>query len=122
MPVGITILLAFQLIGEIIAYALQGVVPGPVIGMTLIFLTLSLLKGRLPGFEAATMTTSRVLLANLGVLFVPAGVGIIQHLDLLARRGPALLAVILVSTLATLIVTVFTFLATKRLMGMREHD
>lgn len=122
MPVGLTILLLFQLIGEILAYTTHGVVPGPVIGMALIFLCLSLLRGRdrLKAFETHTISASRLLLANLGVLFVPAGVGIVQHLDLLADHGAALIATILLSTLATLMVTVSTFLLTKRLMGARN--
>ncbi|OLP56454.1 hypothetical protein BJF92_10055 [Rhizobium rhizosphaerae] len=122
MPVGLTILLLFQLIGEILAYATHGAVPGPVIGMALIFLCLFLFKGqdRLKAFETHTLSASRLLLANLGVLFVPAGVGIVQHLDMVADRGPQLIATILLSTLATLLVTVSTFLLTKRLMGARK--
>ncbi|MBY3422491.1 CidA/LrgA family protein [Rhizobium laguerreae] len=122
MIVGITILLIFQLVGEAIAYFLHGVVPGPVIGMALIFVTLSVARGRFfvtPSRQA--VATSNALLANLGVLFVPAGVGIVQHFDLIAERGLAVYATILVSTVATLIVTVWCYLATKRLMGRANN-
>ncbi|TCL64093.1 CidA/LrgA family protein [Rhizobium sp. BK251] len=118
MVIGLTILLLFQLLGEVVAYLTGGVVPGPVIGMALISLALGTLRTKtMAKLVAATVATSKGLLANLGVLFVPAGVGIVQHLDLIASRGLELLVVILVSTTATLIVTVFCFLATKRLMG-----
>lgn len=122
MVVGITILLVFQLVGEAVAYFLHGVVPGPVIGMALIFLTLSVTRGRflvLPSRQA--VATSNALLANLGILFVPAGVGIVQHFELIADRGLALFATILASTVATLIVTVWCYLATKRLMGSADN-
>ncbi|EGL65674.1 LrgA family protein [Agrobacterium sp. ATCC 31749] len=122
MVVGITILLVFQLVGEAFAYFLHGVVPGPVIGMALIFLTLSVTRGRflvLPSRQA--VATSNALLANLGILFVPAGVGIVQHFELIADRGLALFATILASTVATLIVTVWCYLATKRLMGSADN-
>lgn len=122
MIAGITILLIFQLVGEAIAYFLHGVVPGPVIGMALIFVALSVTRGRFlvtPSRQA--IATSNALLANFGVLFVPAGVGIVQHFDLIADRGLALLATILVSTVATLIVTVWCYLATKRLLGRANN-
>ncbi|RAX37901.1 CidA/LrgA family protein [Rhizobium tropici] len=122
MLVGITFLLIFQLVGEIIAYYLDGLVPGPVIGMALIFGALIAFRrtpiGRL---MQPTVPTSHTLLANFGVLFVPAGVGIIQHLDLLAERGLALFVTIAVSTVATLIVTVWCYLAIKRLIGGASH-
>ncbi|MDP9563299.1 MULTISPECIES: CidA/LrgA family protein [Rhizobium/Agrobacterium group] len=118
MLIGITLLLAFQLIGEAAAYFLHGLVPGPVIGMLLIFVALSLRRGRsLVAQAAQVISTSNALLANFGVLFVPAGVGIVQHFDLIAERGLALFTTIIASTVATLIVTVWCYLATKRLMG-----
>ncbi len=118
MIVGITILLIFQLAGEAIAYYMHGIVPGQVIGMALIFAALSVTRERfLVTLSESAVLTSHALLANLGVLFVPAGVGIVQHFDLIAARGLSLFATVFVSTAATLIVTVWCYLATKRLMG-----
>ena len=48
---------------------------------------------------------------------MPAGVGIIQHFDLIRDRGLALLAIIVLSTVITLAVTVWAFLLVKRLTG-----
>jgi holin-like protein len=64
------------------------------------------------GVESA----SRGLLANLSLLFVPAGVGVVQKLDLVAEHGIAFLGVLAVSVLVTLLVTVATFLLASRLM------
>ncbi|MBW9080765.1 CidA/LrgA family protein [Rhizobium pusense] len=122
MLIGIAFLLIFQLVGEIIAYYLDGLVPGPVIGMALIFGTLIASRGTLIGrLMQPTVPTSHTLLANFGVLFVPAGVGIIQHLDLLAERGLSLFVTISVSTVATLIVTVWCYVAIKRLIRGASH-
>jgi holin-like protein len=85
-------LLACQLAGEVLARALHLPVPGPVIGMALLFAGL-LLRGREapPALEA----TSDALLGNLGLLFVPAGVGVVLYLPLLARDwAPISLAVV----------------------------
>ncbi|WP_430441602.1 CidA/LrgA family protein [Shinella sp.] len=124
MLVGITILLVFQLIGEVTAYYLGGFVPGPVIGMAMIAVVLTLTGGR-PFLQPAhqqTLDTSKAILANLGILFVPAGVGIIQHLDLIRDRGFALLAIVLLSTVITLTVTVWVFILVKRLSGGYTND
>jgi holin-like protein len=59
---------------------------------------------------------SRGLLAHLSLLFVPAGVGIVQKLDLLAEHGFAILLILAVSVVVTLLVTVTTFLIANRLM------
>ena len=124
MIVGITILLVFQLIGEVAAYFLGGFVPGPVIGMAMIAVVLTLTGGvkTLQPAHQQTLETTRSILANLGILFVPAGVGIIQHLDLIRDRGFALLAIVVLSTVITLTVTVWVFILVKRLAGGAAND
>lgn len=124
MLVGITILLVFQLVGEVTAYFLGGFVPGPVIGMAMAAIALTLTKGStfLQPAHERTIDTSKAILANLGVLFVPAGVGIIQHLDLIRDRGFALMAIVLLSTVITLTVTVWVFILVKRLSGGYAND
>ncbi|MCD7108248.1 CidA/LrgA family protein [Rhizobium sp. DKSPLA3] len=114
---GITWLLGFQLVGEALSYATGGQIPGPVIGLALLALFL-LATRRLSAAAAMEQSTGKVadgLLANLGILFVPAGVGIIQHLDLVMSLGLPILAAILVSTVVTLVVTVWAFTLAKHL-------
>ncbi|NRP21757.1 Antiholin-like protein LrgA [Ensifer adhaerens] len=121
---GLAILFTFQLAGEIVAYLLGGWVPGPVVGMAMIAVALTLTRSTsfLNPAHEGTVSTSKTILANLGILFVPAGVGIIQHLDLIRDRGFALLAVVVLSTVATLTLTVWTFILVKRLSGGYGND
>ena len=107
----LTVLLAFQLIGEVAARALHLPLPGPVIGMALLFVAL-LAVPRL----AAITPTARVLLANLSLLFVPAGVGVVGHLDTFGTQGPALAVAIVGSTVLAILAGVGTFLGVARLM------
>jgi holin-like protein len=107
---GLAILLVFQLAGEVLTALLALPIPGPVVGMVLLLLALELRLPQGEGLRAA----SGGLLANLSLLFVPAGVGVIQYLPRLAAEWPALGAALLVSTLATLAVT---GLVAARLMG-----
>ena len=107
----LTILLLFQLVGEVLARALNLPLPGPVIGMALLFAAL----GALPRLTVIT-PTAKVLLANLSLLFVPAGVGIVGHLDTFGSEGPALAAAILGSTVLAILAGVGAFLGVARML------
>ncbi|MGR9244087.1 CidA/LrgA family protein (plasmid) [Rhizobium leguminosarum] len=119
MIVGIATLLTFQLVGEILAYKMGGLVPGPVLGMALIAIALLTMAKwqRVQIAQTQTIATSKAILANLGILFVPAGVGIVKHIDILVAHGLALLGLIVVSTVITLAVTVWSFVLAKRIFG-----
>jgi putative effector of murein hydrolase LrgA (UPF0299 family) len=51
---------------------------------------------------------------------VPAGVGVIQELDLIGKYGAPLAAALLVSTVLTLVVTVWVFVGVSRLTGRKD--
>lgn len=97
----ITILLVCQLAGEVIARLAKLPVPGPVIGMLLLFVAL-VIKGGIPeGLEKVGTT----LLSHLSLLFIPAGVGIMVHLKLLAGEWLPITAALVISTALTIAVT-----------------
>jgi len=113
------VLLSCQLAGEIITRAFALPLPGPVLG--LVFLVIGLRLAEAQGaVSAVTVDSSAVgqlaagLLAMLGILFVPAGVGVTQNLPLFLEHGVALLVALVVSTVLTLLVTVWVFLAVSR--------
>jgi putative effector of murein hydrolase LrgA (UPF0299 family) len=122
MIASLSLILLCQLAGEVIVRGLGLPVPGPVIG--LMFLLILLLArdrfavlARGPLREDGVENASRGLLAHLSLLFVPAGVGVVQKLDLVAAHGIAFAGVLAVSVLVTLLVTVTTFLLASRLMS-----
>ncbi len=98
----LTTLLLCQLAGEVAARALNLPVPGPVIGMVLLFAGL-LLRGR--EAPAALNGVADGLLGNLGLLFVPAGVGVILYLPVLARDWAPISLAVLGGTLAAIALT-----------------
>jgi len=119
---GFFILLAFQLVGEVAARGLALPAPGPVIGLALLVIALSLYQRWRPLDEDALAASdlghaARGLLAALPLLFVPAGVGVVQYMGLLREQGLALAVALVVSTVATLLATVGAFLLVKRLTG-----
>jgi holin-like protein len=97
---GFAILLLCQSAGELIARGTSLGLPGPVLGMLMLLLALNLQAVRTPVAAAAD-----ALLAHLSLLFVPVGVGVIVHLQLVADFGARLLAVLLVSTWVGMAVT-----------------
>ncbi len=105
LPV-ITLLLGCQLLGEVLVRLTEVPVPGPVVGMALLFLAL-VLRGLLYKAEtpAAVRDTAAGLLRHLSLLFVPAGVGVMLHLPRLAEEWLPLTVALVVSTLATIVVT-----------------
>ncbi|MFN3891097.1 MAG: CidA/LrgA family protein [Beijerinckiaceae bacterium] len=125
MIVSLAAILLCQLAGEALARGLNLPAPGPVIGMALMIGVLAMrqrFSAVLPDDinNGGVERVSKTMLAHLSLLFVPAGVGVVQNLDLFARHGFALFVALLVSTFLTLIVTVAVFRATARLMGDAE--
>jgi holin-like protein len=126
MIASLSLILLCQLAGEVFVRGLGLPMPGPVVGLLLLLLLLLardrfviLARGPLQG--DGVESASRGLLANLSLLFVPAGVGVVQKLDLIAEHGIAVAAVLAISVVVTLLVTVATFLAASRLMARRRR-
>lgn len=120
MIAALTILLGCQLVGEVFARGLALPVPGPVIGLALLAAGLWWNAHRTGAPPEAVERTdigklALALLANLGLLFVPAGVGVVEQLPVLGNNASAIVGALIVSTVLTLIVTVVVFLLVKRL-------
>jgi holin-like protein len=111
---GLALLLVLQAAGDGLAHGLRLPVPGPVVGMLLLILAL-----RLERLRAPVRAIAELLLAHLSLLFVPVGVGVITHLDLLAHSGVVLLVAIVVSTWAGMAVSA---LVLKRLLGADQRE
>ena len=96
-----TLLLVCQLAGEILVIATGLPLPGPVIGMLLLFIGL-LVRGGIPqGLEKMAGS----LLSILSLRFLRAGVGVLRHADLLGREVLPIALSLVFCTLITLIVT-----------------
>lgn len=111
-------LLLICFIGEAVALVLPIPFPASILSMILLFLLL------LFGWckEKQIREVSDFLLGNMAVLFIPAGVSIINYFDEIRNVWPALLAIILISTIVTFLVTAFTTQLMIRLMARRTAD
>lgn len=97
----LTLIFLCQLVGELIAGALAIPVPGPVIGMALLFALLSL-RGATP---PALAETAGALQRAMSLLFVPAGAGVMLHLNALEDAALPIILGLLASTAAAILVT-----------------
>ena len=109
----LTFLLGFQLLGTATVMGMALPIPGPVAGLLFLIGWLGMNAPR-PKF---LKETTQGLIAHLSLLFVPAAVGIIQHLDRLVLEGKILLSAVVVSTILALIVGALTFVVMVRLTG-----
>jgi putative effector of murein hydrolase LrgA (UPF0299 family) len=126
MAQAFALLLLCQFVGESAVRLLGLTVPGPVLGLLLLAAGL-LIRNRLVGPDAPSVNEIPVgvaangLLAHFSLLFVPAGVGIIQQGGLVLNNGVALIAAIVISTALSLVVTAYVFLAVARLTRREDR-
>jgi len=109
---GITTLLIYQVIGEVFVLLTKAPIPGPVVGMLLLFLTLAF--RRKPVDNTLTSATTS-LLSHFSLLFVPAGVGVMIYFNLIKDEWLPISVAVIVSTILTLAITA---LSMKFLLGL----
>tara|TARA_B110000483_G_scaffold139707_1_gene166880 strand:- start:6024 stop:6410 length:387 start_codon:yes stop_codon:yes gene_type:complete len=120
--VAIFIIFVLQLIGEALQKYFDLAIPGPVIGLILMLFMLMVTKSKIHldivALRKNIITTSENLLKYLSLLFVPIGVGVIMHLQLLETQLLRILLVIVLGTVCTMIFTAAVFSKTSK----KRHD
>ena len=107
--IGLCLLFGFCVLGGDARKEGHLALPGPVIGLALLALVL-LLAARWHAWSHRQLTlhlstVGRLLISHMGLLFVPAGVGIIAEGDVLRREGLPILVAVIGSTLLSLAAT-----------------
>jgi holin-like protein len=95
---GATWLLLFQCAGELVSRLLGLPVPGPVVGMLLLFIALRM-RDRIPD---SIGVAADALARHLSLLFVPAGVGVMMYFGRLAGEWLPIVLALLVSTIVAM--------------------
>ena len=111
MVYALSLVLGMQLMGEGLARIAGLGIPGPVIGLVLLAGLLALV----PSLRETVTPLANTLLGHLSLLFVPAAVGLIQHLGVFASDFWPLIVALSVSTLLTLMVTALVFVLVDRI-------
>ncbi len=118
MIAALTILLACQLAGEVFVRLTGLPVPGPVMGLVFLLVGMAV-RGKIP---QDLRDTANGLLSHLSLVFVPAGVGVILHFERIGSEWLALLAALLLSTWATIVVSALVFVGVSKALGAPDGD
>ncbi|PLY14807.1 MAG: CidA/LrgA family protein [Sedimenticola sp.] len=113
---GITLLLIYQLVGEVLVFFTGLSIPGPVVGMLLLLATL-IIRGHV---SESLNATANSLLSHLSLLFVPAGVGVMVHFQRIEAEWLPMGVALLLSTVLSLAFTAFILSVMIRLTGKRS--
>jgi holin-like protein len=98
-------------LGEFFKKFFEMRIPGPVIGLILLLVTLIFLKKfkktAIVNLKADVINTSNYILSYLSLLFVPIGVGVVMHLSYLENNLFRVLIIVFISTILTIGGTAF---------------
>ncbi|HUN93728.1 MAG TPA: CidA/LrgA family protein [Burkholderiaceae bacterium] len=111
-------LLGFQLAGEVIAFGLHLPIPGPVLGMAMLLGYLAVDAGA----AARLRDTSAGVLKHLSLLFVPAGVGIMQHAGRIGAEWLPITVALAASSVLSIAATAATIAWFKRRLDAQDAD
>ena len=108
---GLVQILLWQGLGELISHFFLPIIPGPVLGLVFLLIFL-IIKGHV---NSSLALVSDAFSQHLGVLFIPAAVGVILFLPQLKANALAVISALLVSVVATIVVTavVLRFISKK---------
>ena len=107
----IFVIFFFQLLGEFLKKFFEMRIPGPVLGLILLLITLIFLKKfkkqAITNLKNDVVNTSNYILSYLSLLFVPIGVGVVMHLSYLENNLFKVLIIVFISTILTIGGTAF---------------
>ena len=107
----IFVIFFFQLLGEFLKKFFEMRIPGPVLGLILLLITLIFLKKfkkqAITNLKNDVVNTSNYILSYLSLLFVPIGVGVVMHLSYLENNLFKVLIIVFISTILTIAGTAF---------------
>jgi holin-like protein len=114
MVQGLTIIFLFLFLGDSISYFAKIPIPGNVIGMILLTVSLKIGLIKLESIKPS----ADILVKNMAFLFVPPGVGIMVYFDLIKTEFVAIVASYLFSTFAVL----FAVGKIQQSLGKKSHE
>lgn len=112
------IIFAFLAIGELVVWLTDVPIPSSIIGMLLLTVALQLRLVKLRQVEGV----ADFLVKNLGFFFVPAGIGVMVHFDLIAKQWMPIVVASVVSIVVVLGVTGWVHQICRRYFSCNEHS
>lgn len=98
---GITFLILYQILGEAIQYSVLASVPGPLIGMLLLFLSLLLF----PSLYRRIFPTTKKLMKHLMLIYIVYGAGLINDVGIIGQNALGIASVVFFGAIITIVCT-----------------
>jgi len=121
----IFVIFFFQLMGEAVKKIFEIRIPGPVIGLILLLITLILLKRvrtkSVNNLKKEVAYTSIYILRYLSFLFVPIGVGVVMHFSYLENNLSKVLFIVFISTILTIGITAFLMDRINKIINQNDR-
>ncbi|EKM94924.1 CidA/LrgA family protein [Stutzerimonas degradans] len=115
---GLTWLVLFQLLGTVLNVLLVPMLPGPIIGLLLLFAAL-LLRG---SASESLQVAASSLLRYLPLLLVPPAVGVMVYTEAILQDFWAIVGVLVISLLLSLVFTGWLMQALIQRQSRRRED
>lgn len=112
------IIFLFLSLGELVVWLTGVPVPSSIIGLLLLTAALQLKIVKLRQVEGV----ADFLVKNLGFFFVPAGIGVMVHFDLIAQQWMPIVVASVVSIVVVLVVTGWVHQICRRYFSRHEHS
>ena len=110
MIAGLVAILLFQGAGEVVSHYAVPSIPGPVIGLLLLLAWLALRKR----VDEPIDLVASALVRHLGLLFVPAAVGVVMYVPALREQALAVMTALVAAVVLTIAVTALVLKALAR--------
>jgi len=107
---GLFVIFLFYFIGNLISSLTGGIIPGSVIGMVLLFL--SLFSGLVKPDKVRPV--AKTITKHMAIYFVPVGVGIMVSIHYIDELWPVIVLATVASTVLVLVCTGWTFQIMER--------
>lgn len=103
-------LFGFLALGELVVWLTGIKLPASIIGMLLLTFSLKIGVMKLKWIKGLT----DFLMANLGFFFIPPGVALMLHFDLIAKEFVPIVGALVISTVLVLLVTAWVYQAVRK--------
>lgn len=98
---GLVYLLVFQLAGQLIHINWLTNIPGPLIGMLLLFICLTLI----PHLQTTISKLTDVIFKHLMLIYIVFGVGLMNEMEVLKQNGMIILLLVVMAAFMTIMIT-----------------
>lgn len=110
---GIFIILLFYFLGETISFFIKGFIPGNIIGMILLFLSLYFKL-----FDSEKVKdVANAFTRNMAIFFIPAGAGLLGSYGLISKFW---MSILIVCSVSTILVIAVVALIQQKMEGKKE--